>query len=415
LLVVTCAPGWAADWTGFRGLGGVGHSTDPGLPVTWSDTENVIWRTSLPGPGSSGPITVGDRVFITCYSGYALDAADPGDMNNLLRHVVCLNRQDGKIHWTKEFQPSLPESNYSGGNDSWHGYATSTPATDGERLYVFFGKSGVYCLDLEGNQLWHTKVGDRATGWGSGTSVVLHKNLVIVNASVESGAIVAVNRETGQEAWRTGGVRGSWNTPLPVNVPGGGTELVVGVPEKVLGLDPDTGKQLWECEGIPDRGYVVPSVIAHDGIVYAIGGRTNTALAVRAGGRGDVTQSHRLWTTNKGSNVCSPIYHEGYLYWVHERQGVAHCLNATNGEAVYQERLTPRPGIVYASAIFGDGNWYVTSQHAGTYVLSAKPEFELLAHNVFADDNSRTNAAPAVSNGQLLLRSDRYLYCLGSK
>jgi outer membrane protein assembly factor BamB len=244
---------------------------------------------------------------------------------------------------------------------------------------------------------------------------LLYKDLVIVNASVESGAIVALDKLTGKEAWRADGIRGSWNTPVLVDVPGGETELVVCVPMTVLGLDPATGKRFWRSQGIPDGGYVCPSVVAHEGIVYAIGGRTNTALAVRAGGRGDVTSTHELWRTNKGSNVCSPVYHDGYLYWVHERSGIANCLNATTGQAVYQERLTPRPGVVYASALLADGKLYVVSQHEGTFVLAAKPEFELLAHNTFADDDSRTNASPAVSNGQLLLRTDSNLYCIGQE
>ncbi len=415
LVILAAAFAQGADWTGFRGPGGLGSSDETGLPLTWSSTENIVWKTELPGPGTSSPVVLGDRVYVTSYSGYALDASDPGDMSALMRHVVCVERGSGKILWSKEFKPSLPESEYSGGNNSWHGYSSATPTTDGERLYVFFGKSGVYCLDLDGNEIWRASVGTRATGWGSATSPVLYKDFVIVNASVESGAIVALDKMTGKEAWRADGIRGSWNTPVLVDVPGGETELVVCVPMTVLGLDPATGERLWRSEGIPDSGYICPSVVAHEGIVYAIGGRTNTALAVRAGGRGDVTSTHELWRTNKGSNVCSPVYHDGYLYWVHDRSGIANCLNAATGDTVYQERLTPRPGVVYASAILADGKLYAVSQHEGTFVLAAKPEFELLAHNTLADDDSRTNASPAVSHGQLLLRTDRNLYCIGTK
>jgi outer membrane protein assembly factor BamB len=128
-----------------------------------------------------------------------------------------------------------------------------------------------------------------------------------------------------------------------------------------------------------------------------------------------VTQSHVLWRANKGSNVSSPVYHEGHLYWIHERQGIAYCLDAKTGETVYQERLEPRPGIVYSSITAADGKLYAVSQHNGTYVLAAKPQFELLAHNVFADDDNRANASPAVHAGQLLLRNDRYVYCIGRR
>jgi hypothetical protein len=146
--------------------------------------------------------------------------------------------------------------------------------------------------------------------------------------------------------------------------------------------------------------------------VYAIGGRKNTAIAVRAGGRGDVTETHRLWETGKGSNVSSPVYRAGHIYWVHESRGIAYCLNATTGETVYEKRLTPRPRLIYSSVTFGDGKLYCLSQDLGTYVIAAQPEFELLAHNVL-DDDTRANASIVVSDSQLLLRNDRHLYCIG--
>ncbi|MFQ5733539.1 MAG: PQQ-binding-like beta-propeller repeat protein, partial [Planctomycetaceae bacterium] len=197
-------------------------------------------------------------------------------------------------------------------------------------------------------------------------------------------------------------------------LPSGKVELVLSMSRRIIGFDPATGKELWSCEGIPD-GYICPSVVAHDGIVYAIGGRRNTAIAVKAGGRGDVTESHRLWSEGMGSNVASPVYHKGHIYWVHERQGLAICLEAKTGKTVYRKRLAPRPGLVYSSLTVADGKLYAVSQHNGTYVIAAKPKFELLAHNVFEDDKSLSNACPVVSNGQLLLRSDKYLYCIGKK
>jgi hypothetical protein len=153
-------------------------------------------------------------------------------------------------------------------------------------------------------------------------------------------------------------------------------------------------------------------VVAHEGVVYAIGGG-HTSLAVRAGGRGEVTQSHGVWRENKGSNVSSPIYHDGHLYWASDSGGTLFCQEAGTGKTVYQQRLNPGAGLIYASPILAEGKLYYVSQHNGTYVIAAKPEFDLLAHNVFEDDDSRTNASPAVHNGQLLLRSDRYLYCIG--
>ena len=403
-----------ADWTQFRGPGGLGKDTAArGLPTSWSSTENVVWKTELPGLGSSSPVVLGDRIYLTCYSGYAESVDEPGEMEDLMRHMVCLKRDGGAVVWQKQFEPELPESRYRAGTDSLHGYSSSTPATDGERLYVFFGRSGVYCLDLEGNQLWHADVGERTRGWGSSNSPVLYQNLVIVNASVESGELVGLNKSTGERVWTYKGMRGSWNTPLLVEVPDGGTEMVFCLPRKIVGIDPATGEELWTSEGIPDGGYVCPSPVAHEGVVYAIGGRTNTALAVRAGGRGDVTETHLLWETNKGSNVASPVYHDGHLYWFHEGRGIAYCLNAEDGEVVYEGRLTPRYRRMYASVTLADGKLYCISQYAGAYVVAASPEFELLAHNKFEEDDSRSNASPVVHNNQLLLRTDRYLYCIG--
>lgn len=412
MALVLAAPVLAADVTGFRGPGGVAVSNEAGLPAEWSSTKNVAWKTRLPGPGTSSPIVLGERIYLTSYSGYGLQP-NQGDQSGLMRHVLCLDRKSGKTIWKKDFKPQLPESRYSGGNNARHGYASSTPTTDGKHLFVFFGKSGVFCLDLNGKTVWKADVGSGTRGWGSSNSPVLYKNLVIINASVESGQLLALDKQTGKVAWGGIRVRGSWNTPLLVEVPGGGTELVVGVPQIVLGLDPATGKRLWSCEGIPDRGYVCPSIVAKDGVVYAIGGRQNTALAIKVGGRGDVTATHRLWTKNRGSNVSSPVVVGGHLYWVHERRGTAYCLSAKTGEIVFEERLAPRPGLVYSSMLAADGKLYCISQHNGTYVLAIGKKFKLLAHNTFANDDSRTNACPVAHRGQLLLRTDGFLYCLG--
>lgn len=411
LLAFATASALGAEWSGFRGPQGLGISAEKGIPVEWSFQKNIVWKLKLPGPGGSSPVTVGNRVFVTCYTGYALDPKNPGTMEDLRRHVLCVDRAKGTILWKKEFQPIFPEHKYAG-EGSYHGYSSSTPATDGERLYVFFGKSGVFCFDLEGNQLWNTLVGKGINGWGSGTSPVLYKNLVIVNASVESGAIVALDRMKGTEVWRAPKIGSSWNTPILVPMPSGDPELVVSVQNRIVSLNPDTGKELWTAEGV--HRYVCPSVVADKGVVYAIGGG-HTSLAVKAGGRGDVTKSHVVWRLTKGSNVPSPIYYQDHLYWASDHGGLITCQEAATGKIVYQKRLEPAPGIIYGSPILADGKLYFVSQYKGTYVVTAKPEFELLGRNVIEDDTSRTNSSLAVSNGQLFLRTDQYLYCIGNQ
>ncbi|MGE0606330.1 MAG: PQQ-binding-like beta-propeller repeat protein [Pirellulales bacterium] len=398
----------AADWTQFRGPGGQGQSEETGIPTKWSGSENMAWRAELPGPGASCPITLGNRVFVTCYSGYGLEP-NSGDQKDLLRHLLCIDRAGGQILWHKTIEPKLPEHQYNG-EGSYHGYAAATPATDGERLYAFYGRTGVFCYDLDGNQIWQASVGDGTNGWGSGTSPLLYGDLVIINASIESGSLVALNKADGTEIWRAKGINASWNTPIIASANGGkDKELVVSISDHVVGFDPDKGDELWRCEGV--HRYVCPSLVAHEETVYCIGGG-HTSLAVRTGGRGDVSKSHTVWRQNKGSNVGSPIYHEGHLYWAND--SIVCCQDANTGETVYQERL-PEAGRVWSSPVLADGKLYLVSQQAGTYVVAAMPKFELLAHNVIEDDASRTNASPAISNGKILLRTDKALYCIGQR
>lgn len=392
------------DWTG--------KSTATNLPTKWDGETNIVWKQELPGPGTSTPIVVDGRIYLTCYSGYAESIDDPGNKEDLVRHIVCLDRATGKELGKKTYKAKMPESDYQPGNNSKHGYASSTLTTDGERLYAFFGISGVYCLDLRGNELWHQEVGMGTHGWGSATSPLLYKNLVIVNASIECDAMIALDKMTGQEVWRAGEIKKCWASPVLVDTADGKQELVLNVPRTLKGYDPATGEELWHCEGIPD-GYICPSVIGEGNVAYAIGGRKNTAIAVRTGGRGDVTESHVLWRTGKGSNVSSPVYLDGHLYWFHEQKGVAICLNAKTGEVVYEERLEPRPGLIYSSVLAADGKLYGLSQENGTYVLPATPSFKQLSLNKFADDSSRANACPIVSDGQILLRTDKAIYCIG--
>ena len=391
----------AAEWPQFRGPGGQGTTNEKGLPLRWSDTENVIWKTQLPGFGASSPIALGDRLYVTCYSGYGLDRENPGNLEDLTLHVVCLGTK-GKIVWDEHVQPRQPESE----RVRDHGYAGPTPATDGEHLYVFFGKSGVFRFDLDGRQLWRADVGEKTHSWGCGTSPVLYKKLVIVNASVESGSLMAINKDTGKEVWQAEGMNASWNTPHLVDPGDGKQELVVSVRNSILAYDPETGEQLWTCDGIED--YVCPSIVSHEGVIYVIGGRSSKAIAIRTGGRGDVTASHLLWEAKAGANVCSPVVHEGHLYWVSDRNKVAYCVRLKDGEVVYAERFRDQP---YASPLVGDGKLYIVTRNSGTYVLAARPEFKQLAHNEL-DDRSTFNASPIVANGKLFLRSDRFLYCI---
>ncbi|MDA0837697.1 MAG: PQQ-binding-like beta-propeller repeat protein [Planctomycetota bacterium] len=395
----------AADWTRFRGPDGAGKSSDTGLPETWDATTNIKWKTELPGPGASSPVTFGEKIYVTCFSGYT--TAD-GDQSQLKLHLVALNRADGKIAWDTSFAANTPEQVYKGFVEL-HGYASGTPAVDATGIYTFFGRTGAIAFNHEGKELWRTSLGTSTHSFGSANSPIIYKDLVIINAGVESGSLVALDKKTGAQVWTQPGMNQSWNTPIVVTTPTG-DELVVNTQGAIKAFDPAKGTPLWTCNAIND--YICPSVIANDGIIYAIGGRSATAVAVKAGGRGDVTATHKLWQIPRGSNVPSLVFHEDHLYWVND-SGIAICVNAKDGAVLYQERLVPKPRRVYSSVVLVDGRIYATSRQTGAYVMPAKPEFKLLAHNAIADDNSVFNGSLVVSNGQFLTRSDKFLYCIG--
>lgn len=401
-----------SDWPAFRGPKAMGSSDATGLPLHWNATQNVLWKTELPGAGASTPIVIGDRIFLTAYTGYFVPNQPGGDIHQLKRHLLAISMTDGRVLWDKPIAAKLPEEE----SIRDHGFAASSVAGDQEQVYVFFGKTGVFSFDHDGNQIWHADVGSNTNGWGSAASPVLYKDLVFINASVESESLIALDRKTGKERWRAGGVgnpnsiREAWNTPLIVTADTGRDELVIPTAGTVYSFDPLTGQQLWSCK-TDIAWYMVPSAIAANGVIYCLGGRSGTAaLAIRAGGSGDVTDTHRLWTSQSGSNVSSPVYHDGHLYWAHESREIAYCIAAESGETVYEKRL-PRSGQFYASTLLADGRLYYLSRSGKTFVLAAKPSFEQLAMNELSD-SSVFNASPVVSGNRLLLRSDKFLYCI---
>ncbi len=395
------------DWSQFRGPN-QGLSAEKSLPTTWSAAENVLWKTPLPGAGTSSPIFVGDKIYLSAYSGFNIPG-EPGDMNALKRHLVCLDRKTGKLLWSKDVASKLPEQPKI--RDE-HGYASSTPASDGRRIYGFFGKSGAKAFDLAGKELWTADLGETLNGWGSAASPILFENLVLVNASVESESLVALDAATGKEVWRARGIKESWSTPILAASKEGRMELLLPMQGKILGFDPKTGDRRWTCDtNIP--WYMVPAGVAAGGVSYWIGGRSGGALAVRLGGSGDVSSTHRVWTAEKNSNVPSPLLKDGHLYFAGNADGTAYCLEAAGGKLVYGERL-PRADTIYASPILGDGKIYYVARNGRTFVVAASPSFKLLATNDL-NDGSLFHAAPVAADGRLFLRSNKFLYCIGGK
>ena len=280
-------------------------------------------------------------MFVTCWTGYGVDRDNVGDQKDLRRHLICLDRDSGNVLWDRSIEPVLPEDPYSG-NFTQHGYASHTPVSDGQRVYVFFGKTGVLAFDLDGKKLWQTSVGTGSGphGWGSASSPILYKNLVIVTASAESESLVALDKETGKEVWRRkdAGFSGTWGTPILVECGKGRTDLVIAVPYKIWGFNPDDGKLRWQCDGLSSDS-ICTSAIAHDDVVYALetGPRGGGTMAVRAGGEGDVTKTNVLWRGKERSRIGTPVVENGRIYWFGNH--VANCIDAATGKQVYQAAL----------------------------------------------------------------------------
>ena len=419
-----------ADWTRFRGPNGAGISTerDP-LPTSWSGTRNLQWKIPLPGPGSSSPIAVGDKVFVTYWSGYGMDRRNPGDPKQLRRHLICIDRHTGKTLWSKAIEARLPEISYSG-RITQHGYASHTPVSDGEHVYAFFGKSGVFCFDMEGKQVWQQHIGMESDpeGRGSASSPILYRHLLIVTATSESEALVGLNRKTGEVVWRqeAAGLNATWGTPALAHAGPNRTDLVITVPREIWGLNPNTGRLRWYSSGL-QSGNANSSAISHDGIVYAVesGARGGGGVAVRAGGKGDVTQSRVLWSARHANRTATPILYHGRLYTFSNQ--IVTCIDAGTGTEIFKARLrtgntVPAAqgsfrrgggfGSNYASPVIGDGKIYFVTRSGHVFVLKASERFELLAVNRMAEDGEEFSATPAISQGRLFLRSNRNLYCL---
>ncbi|MEE3370080.1 MAG: PQQ-binding-like beta-propeller repeat protein [Planctomycetota bacterium] len=385
------------DWARFRGPRGNGSSTDAAVPTEWTDSQNLKWKLRLPGAGFSSPIVVGDRVFVTAYS---------GSRNRVKRHLVCVDRATGVAAWTRAID-GVGDGGDRGPSN--HGQASHTPVSDGERVYVMFGSSGLVAFDMKGEQLWQQELGnERAARFGTASSPILHGDYVIVTAGAESESIRALDKTTGKEVWKTeaGSLSGTYSTPLIVTNSQGVDELLLSVTYELWSLNPSSGKLNWYAETEVDTA-ACPSLIAQDGIAYVIGGRRGGRAAVRIAGKGDVTDSGVVWSTGGGAYVPSPVLHKGHLYWVNDN-GIASCIDAKTGDQVARKRLG---GRFYASMALINDKLYAVNRSGKTHVLKATPEFEQIALNTLTD-SSEFCGSPAVSNGQLFLRSDEFLYCI---
>jgi outer membrane protein assembly factor BamB len=423
----------AEDWPQWRGPFSNGISSESGLPERWSSTEHIAWKASLAGLGASSPIVWGDRVFITSQTGSVpvqqgmrpqlarddqdlaskenpiggrnLKASVPGDEVALV--VEAFGRTDGKRLW-KYSMPStgdFPELNEK------HNLATPTPIADGKNVYALFGTGQLIALQMDGKLLWSRHLGKEYSPflvpWGHGSSPTLYNDLLIVLCDhTPKSYLLALEKRTGKEQWKVdrGAGRVAHSTPFVAAGPNG-DELIINSSERVDAYNPKNGELLWHTGS--KRQTPVPSPVFNDGIIYLSRGyRNSDFLAIRAGGRGDVTTSNVLWDTPGGASyVPSILFYQGLLYVTNE-VGIVTCADAKTGKEVWKQRLG---GIFFASPVAGDGKIYMASETGETFVMRAGREPVILAKNNL---NERIIASPAISDRRLFLRSDGMLFCI---
>jgi outer membrane protein assembly factor BamB len=397
----------AEDWPCFRGPGHQGISQEKGIPTKWSAAENIRWKTAVPGEGWSSPIVVGERVYVTT-------ATDEG----VSLHLLCLDRRSGRVAWDREITRQK-----AGHKQQYNSYASSTPASDGRRIYVAACDGRILGVSMEGEVEWTNADFDYYSEHGLAVSPLLYEDLVIVafdwssrppdvkvgwQVPWDKAVILAVDANTGKTRWR--GSRGSSRiahvTPQVTKVDGQ-DQLISGAGNVVQGFDPRTGERIWTVSS-PGEG-VVPSVVIGEGLVFTASGFGESRIvAVRLGGaKGDVTQTHTVWESRDDvPKMSSMLYVAPRLYLATET-GVAKCFQAATGEVVWRQRLGPK---FSASPVWADGKIYFLAENGRMTVIEDGPEFKVAAQN---DLGEKCCASPAIAQGNLFIRSDKTLYCIG--
>ena len=386
----------ARYWARWRGPSGQGHVSGTGYPDRWSERENVLWKSQVPGSGNSSPIVWGDRIFLAT-------AYDNGDRVSL----VAYRRSDGMKVW-ETFAPS----GRSGRQHQKNGHASATASTDGQRVYVSLGARGLMAVDMSGKLAWHQDLGPINNYHGAAGSALLYKNRLILYQDQQGGAFIAAfDAATGKQLWRTARAASvGWGTPVAIRV-AGRDEIIVNSQSRVTAYNPDTGAELWGCAGPTFE--VIPTPVVGHGLVFCSSGRAGPTLAIRPGGSGDVTKSHLEWQTPRGSPfVPSPIVVGEHLYMVNDMQSIATCFDARTGKTMWQDRLgeARREGFS-ASPVAVDGKVFFTNDDGETFVLKAGPTFQLLHVNNIGE---RTLASPALVDRRWYIRTESHLFAIGA-
>jgi outer membrane protein assembly factor BamB len=386
----------AEEWPGWRGPRGDGTSHEQHIPIRWSQTENVRWKTPIPGKGHSSPVVWGDRIFLTT----CLEKEQQ-------RVLLSLDRRNGKLLWQRVVVTAPLEKKHD-----LNSYASSTPAADGQYAWVPFLASDniqLACYDFAGKQIWIRSPGEFHSMHGFCSCPVLYKNMVILNADQDGdGYLVALDKATGAERWRTTRPNNtrSYCPPLIVEA-AGRKQLVLTGSKCVASYDPDAGKQIWIVDGPTEQ--FVASMVYLDGVFFLTAGYpTYHLLAIRPDGKGNVTNTHVLWHETKGAGyVPSPIA-AGKWFFVVSDGGVASCLEAKTGKRCWMKRLGSHHS---ASPVSAGGFLYFLDDEGVTHVVKASDKFEVVSRNALGED---CRASPAISHGQIFIRTLRHLYCIAT-
>ncbi|MFY9574767.1 MAG: PQQ-binding-like beta-propeller repeat protein [Blastocatellia bacterium] len=415
------------NWSQWRGPEGNGVSSETNLPAQWSDTQNIKWKTAIPGRGHSSPIVWDNRIFLTTdVEGEAVPGAKavehkdegkpykhPDSIGADRKHtfkVLCMDGGTGKMIWERTaYEGTVYDDRHRKAS-----YASPTPATDGTYVFAYFGTEGLYCYDFGGKLIWKALPGQIATfGMGTGTSPVLFENTVILQCDEDNGeksSLLALDKKTGKEVWKTPRkVQASWSTPLIVRGRQR-TELITSGNELIISYDPKTGKELWRTKGHASNAIATP--VAGNGMVFVYAGfPVKKTLAITLGASGDLSDTKNIvWQYDKGTAyVPSSILYGDYLYLLSDR-GIITCLDAKTGKIVYEGGRVPIPATFTASPVAFDGKILLTSEDGDTFVIKAGPKHEVIATNSISEP---VYASPAISDGMIFIRGEKNLYAIG--
>jgi outer membrane protein assembly factor BamB len=412
------------NWHQWRGpnANGVAPNADP--PVRWDASTNVKWKVEIPGSSASTPIVWGDRIFLLTAietdrkpedppvrqpaRGRRIPALTTPSPTTLYQFgILCLNRESGALLWKKVATEQVPHE----GHHPSHGYASSSPTTNGEFVYASFGSRGLFCFDLDGNLHWDTDFGDMETklGFGEGTSPVLHGDALIVNWDHEGQSFIArLDARTGEEIWRVPRDEGStWATPFVVEH-NGAIQVVTNGTKRTRSYDLATGNVIWQCGG--QKGNPIPTPLAYQDTVFCMTGFQGFALyAIPLNARGDITDSDQfVWRQNDSAPyVASAVLYNDLLYYTKERRGILSCVDAATGKVLYKDQRLPETGMLYASLAAASGRIYVTNRNGTTFVIKHGEKYNVISTNKLGEG---IDASPVFVGKQILFRGQKHLY-----